>query len=395
MPWLRLQAGYSHRALWLIAAAIVLSRLLTALVFEMATIVNDSGVAIKFAGEPAYLDYGAYRAHMQTAWSELTRPFVFAQMLWSDAHKAWHWLAVQPLKPGPIFPALLHWTGYDDQRGLLSALYVLLGAVLGWIWALWVRGRGAAVWLQLLVACFPALVYYSFLVSTDLLYAAIVACWLISSWAVLDDRPGALRWATVAMCLALLTRPNALALLPLMSVLAWQGRTFMTWLLLSLMWALLGVYMLIYYLPYYWFHDVNAGATHYWGILPSDYYRGLWPEWPTWLSQPVSWLLFVSAKLLHAVGLRPSYANLDYWLVFLRALPGLLFLPGLLYGLCTARRFDRWFIFLFMLPVFVGAAQERYLLAISPLLVLWGVQVWERFARCVFFKVCGLGGMES
>jgi hypothetical protein len=180
-----------------------------------------------------------------------------------------------------------------------------------------------------------------------------------------------------------------------MSVLAWQGRSFLAWLLWSVVWAFLGVYMLIYYLPYYWVHDVNAGATHYWSILPSDYYRGLWPEWPTWLSQPLSWLLFAIAKLLHAVGLRPSYANLDHWLVFLRALPGLLFLPGLLYGLWTARWFDRWFIALFILPVFVGAAQERYLLAISPLLVFWGVQAWERSARCVFFKVCGLSGMKS
>ncbi len=166
----------------------------------------------------------------------------------------------------------------------------------------------------------------------------------------------------------------------------------MTWLLLSLLWALLGVYMLIYYLPYYWVHDVNAGATHYWGILPSDFYSGLWHEWPIWLSQPLSWFLFAVAKLMHAVGLRPSYANLDYWLVMLRSLPGLLFLPGLLYGLWTAHRFEKWFVVLFMLPVFVGATQERYLLAISPLLVLWGVQAWERSVRWVFLKFSSWGG---
>ena len=139
--------------------------------------------------------------------------------------------------------------------------------------------------------------------------------------------------------------------------------------------------MLIYYLPYYWVHDGNAGATHYWGFLPSEYYKGLWAGAPAWISQPLSWLLFAVSKLMHAVGLRPSYASVDTWLVVVRALPGLVFLPGLIYLFFTAERFERWFVFFFMLPVFVGASQERYLLALTLILLLWGVRAWIAAGR--------------
>jgi hypothetical protein len=97
----------------------------------------------------------------------------------------------------------------------------------------------------------------------------------------------------------------------MMSFLACRVKSFKSWILWSFFGGLVGVYILIYYLPYYWVHDSNAGATHYWGYLPSDYYRGLWTEVPAWISQPLSWLLFAFSKLMHAVGLRPSYSSVD------------------------------------------------------------------------------------
>jgi hypothetical protein len=92
-------------------------------------------------------------------------------------------------------------------------------------------------------------------------------------------------------------------------------------------------------------------------------------------------LLFAISKLMHAVGLRPSYASVETWLLIVRALPGLLFLPGLIYLLFAGHWFERWFVFFFMLPVFIGASQERYLLALTPILLLWGVRAWSRAGR--------------
>ena len=378
-----LKPGIGHPS-WMPLAlifAIIISRLCAILIFECANISNDSGIPIKLGGEPAFLDYLIYKNSVSNAWSEITRPFKFFVLLLDDLQGAFAWLKLQPLKPGPIYPMLVGLAGYEESRNLLSWSYQIAGALLGWHWSKFLRDRGEPLWLQILCACFPALVYYSFLVSTDLLYACLIALWLVGARAVLDNKAGALSAAGVAMLLLLLARPNSLALLPMMCLLAWRVKSFKTWLLLSLFWVVVGLYMLIYYLPYYWVHDSNAGATHYWGLLPSEYYKGLWTEAPAWISQPLSWLLFAISKLMHAVGLRPSYASIDAWLVVARALPGLVFMPGLIYLFFAAEKFERWFVFFFMLPIFIGASQERYLLALTPFWLLWGVRAWSGACR--------------
>ena len=362
-------------------STIIFSRLCAVLIFEGANIFNDSGVSIKLGGEPAFLDYAIYKNSVSNAWSEITRPFKFFNLLLDDWQSAFAWLKLQPLKPGPIYPMLIGLSGYVESRNLLAWVYQIAGALLGWHWAKCLSDRGIVLWLQILCACFPALVYYSFLVSTDLLYACLIALWLLGARAVLDNKAGALNVAGIAMLLLLLARPNSLALLPMMGLLAWKVKSFKSWLLWSLFWVFVGAYMLIYYLPYYWVHDSNAGTTHYWGFLPSEYYKGLWTEVPASISQPLSWLLFAISKLMYAFGLRPSYASVDTWLVVVRALPGLIFLPGLIYLFFAGQLFEKWFVFFFMLPVFIGASQERYLLALTPILLFWGVRAWSRASR--------------
>jgi hypothetical protein len=376
--------SYSTWMPFLLISTIIISRLCAILIFEGTNIFNDSGIRIKLGGEPAFLDYPLYKNSVSTAWSEITRPLKFFNLLLDDWQGAFAWLKIQQLKAGPIYPMLIGLTSYDESRYLLSIIYQIAGTLLGWHWAKTLSDRGQAFWLQISCACFPALVYYSFLVSTDLLYACLVALWLVGAKAVLENKAGALSAVGIAMLLLLLARPNSLALLPMMSFLAWRVKSFKSWILWSLFWGFVGVYMLIYYLPYYWVHDSNAGATHYLGFLPSEYYKGLWTEVPTWISQPLSWLLFAVSKLMHAVGLRPSYASVDTWLVVVRALPGLVFLPGLIYLFFVGQLFEKWFVFFFMLPVFIGASQERYLLALTPILLLWGVRAWSRAGRWGF-----------
>ena len=371
----------------IVLLAIIVSRLCAFLIFENAIIVNDSGIPIKFGGTTAFLDYGIYKNHISTAWTEITRPLKFLLFLLDDWQEAFSWLKQQPLKPGPIYPMIIGLTGFEEKKFLLSWIYQVAGAMLGWHWAQWLNNKSEPLWLQILSACFPALIYYAFLVSTDLLYAYLIALWLVGAWAVLEKKTWAWSWTVVAMFLLLLARPNSLALLPMMSLLAWQNRNLRVRLMWTLFWGLVGAYMLIYYLPYYWVHDSNAGVTHYWGLLPSAYYKGLWTDLPSWISQPLSWMIFAISKLIHAVGLRPSYASVELWLVITRAMPGLLFLPGLIYLLFSGHWFDRWFVFFFMLPIFIGASQERYLLALTPILLLWGVRAWGRAGRWGYHQI--------
>lgn len=369
---------------------LLLSRLVAGLIFAELSIVNDSGQAVRPWGPPAHLDFVVYQAHSVTAWDEMGRPLVFVRTWvvegWGAALAGLHSLA---LKPGPVFPALIAVTGYAHDQVLLATVYLLAGAGLAWAWAQWVRMQGASWWLQAVLACFPALVYYSFLVSTDLLFAVVMAGFYACWRGALAGGRGYIGAAMGVLLLALCTRPVALSLIPLMFLAvqaqAWSASKRVLWMLL---WTLTGLYMLVYYLPYFWVHETNGLGTHYWGLYPPQYRQGLWPNWPDWINLPMSWLLLGLSKLLHSVGLRPSYADLAPGLTMARALPGLLLLPGLLYGLWKSRREDRLFVLFFLPPVYVGAAQERYLLPVMPWLVYWGVVAWtSMYGRCRAYRL--------
>jgi hypothetical protein len=195
------------------------------------------------------------------------------------------------------------------------------------------------------------------------------------------------------LVVALLTRPNALAMIPVLyfvitfdKILKWRTK-----LICMLFFGLLGVYMLIYYLPYFWIHEGNSAHTHYWGIYPKQFNEGLFSGWPSWLNKSISFVLYAVSKVIYSVGLRPSYADISPWLVIARSWPGVLLLPGLVYGLWRGQWFDRIFVFFFLMPVYVGAAQERYLLAITPLLLLWGIQAYSLLGQQVAYRIQARG----
>lgn len=371
----------AYRALPWILLLIVLSRVFLIAFLNGVDIHNDSGVAVRFAGAPAYLDYGLYRSSSADPWGYITRPIVFLKGVLDNPSQAIDWLMFQPIWPGPFLPEMINLFGYQESQFGLALAYLVAGSALGLIWAWGLAQRGIGIVGQVLAAVFPPLVYYSFLVSTDLLYAVVIAGLFISSlWALSG---GKMRYWLVAMAIlvALLTRPNAIALLGAVVLLPFFRRETAT---LRLIWVIfcvcIGLYAFIYYLPYYFVHDGNAGRTHYWGIYPSEYYSGLFAYLPEWIDRPLSIGIFAISKVLHASGIRPSYAGLDWWLVVARSLPGLLFLPGMVYGLLRAGGFERIFIACFLLPVFVGAAQERYLLPIAPLLIIWAFCFYKDMA---------------
>jgi hypothetical protein len=177
----------------------------------------------------------------------------------------------------------------------------------------------------------------------------------------------------------MLIRPNALALIPVVFVVIYDQpnlkksfKFFMGFILFAM-----GAYMLIYYLPYFWVHAANSANTDYWGILPSSYFNGVFSFFPDFLNRILSVIFLGVSKILYSVGIRPSYALANNWLVLIRGIPGLIFLPGLIYLFWRGERIDKIFVFCFLLPVYIGAAQERYLLAITPLLIIYGFKAYE------------------
>ena len=363
---------------------IILSRLLAFGVLEQWDIVNDSGLPVKPLGQPAYLDYTTYLANTNSAWHEIYRPIRFVQLAWLDQTEGLVWLQSQHAKPGPIFLNLLAITGYDT----LGWIYIFIGGVLGFSWARFFERRNLGLWAQALACCFPALIYYSFLVSTDLLYAFLVAIFYATSWSALFNKKWAIICSTLILLTLLLIRPNALSLIPILLIVIFKNNQihsiFKFIFIISII--LLGIYMLLYYLPYFWEHESNSANTAYWGYYSKEFHEGIFTWLPDWCNNIFSLLVLALSKIIYSVGLRPSYSDVSLWLVLARAAPAVLLLPGLILAIFHAHWFERVFIFFFMIPVYVGASQERYLLAITPLLLFWGIQFYKNIYYKFFIR---------
>jgi hypothetical protein len=349
---------------------------------ELFSVINDSGVRVRFASGPAFLDFGLYSSFNFDRISALWRPFEFTRIFWVEGiAAALSWLKLMPIVPGPVYPALIHLFGFQENPASLSGVYIALGAVLGVSWASWAKTRSPLWLVQVVLGAFPFLIYYSVLVSADLLFAIWVWIFflLISRCDSSDRAPFHL--FSLVIILAILTRPTglifvgiaglALALkLPVQTLKTASGRFFVVFLIFASLWGL------VYYAPYFLVHDANGAKTHYFGLLPDAYKAGLFSALPDFIDTVFSYTLLFGAKVLHAVGLRPSYAAIDPVFTLARSLPGIFFLPGLLLVIVRGSALERVFIVCFMLPVFVAASQERYILGIMPILFYWGWVFW-------------------
>ena len=134
----------------------------------------------------------------------------------------------------------------------------------------------------------------------------------------------------------------------------------------------------IYYLPYFISYNKSSSIMTYWWTSQENYIAGIFDSIPTTLNFIFSILILGISKLLYIVCLRPSYSNVPLVLVSLRAIGGLVMLPGILYMLIRSEQIEKIFLLLFLIPILIGASQERYLLPICPILIFYGIRCWKK-----------------
>jgi hypothetical protein len=293
--------------------------------------------------------------------------------------------------PGPLYPGLLHVFDYGPENTLpLSGIYLLLsmGLVAAWLWWLWRNGL-SRLWLYIF-AVLPTPYWFMLNVSTDLLFAGVVAAfWLL--W--FDQRvPDLRRMAGVAVVvvIAALLRPNALSLLLFLCIdalirgvaLKEPSPTRRRGLLFAALVTVVLTIFAVFYLPYfYWVVAGKSASVTYFGWLPNQYLNGLWPELPKMLNLGLSWSALLAAKILYLTGLRPSFGGTIAPLVVLRILPGIIMLPGLLWLLIRAEWRVRLFVVFFLAPILLGISQDRYILPLQPVLFFYGAKAWEEIIK--------------
>ena len=333
--------------------------------FAVIPFANEDGQPVSPLLYQAGIDfhfYVAYREIVEMLWKELLTP------LESPTH----------IIPGPGIPFLLNVFAYDSNNTLpLAMFYLCCSVALVWVSLLWLLRRDIDWPWLLLFALLPNPVWFTLSISSDLPFALVFALFLFTYFG--DGRSG--RHMTAALALAIiaaLLRPNGLLLLVFFAV--HQAAFIRTRAAIAYIVMAIGslLIFLSYFQPYFWAFSMSSELMTYFGVPQKTYVAGIFEELPQHLNVLLSVLTMMGAKLLYFVGLRPSYGETPLLLVLIRAAAGIILLPGLL-TLAFRREFALILLgAIMLLPYVTGVSQDRYNLALLPILFWSGVAFYSR-----------------
>lgn len=293
------------------------------------------------------------------------------------------------MSPLPLFPLILMAFDYEENNTLpLAFLYLILCCLTCIIWLSWLKENGCSTFGLWLFIIIPNPIYFMLAVGTDLPFALLFSVFFVSYFSKTHKKS---IWLTALFFLFLL-RPNAISV-GLFVVFDQINRSLDTAKSLKLIVSclillgtlILGFFSLPYFLVYF---DLSRDFT-YFGISNEEYFEGIYPNLINVFDHILSFLTFLIAKTLYFCGLRPSYSDIPTQILMLRSFVGIFLLPGLIYIFFTDKRDLKILIFLFILPIFIGATQDRYHLAIFPILYLYGFQQYARlfnFLKNILYK---------
>lgn len=356
-------------------AVAILSRLLFAAFAVMISLKTENGFLVSPFIEIPFGDYGFYFKHMSEHFRSLFEPFLF----FYQGNSLESWLE-RPLAPGPLFPWLLNIFNYPKQPVILASVYLIASALLVFGWTLYYRARGVSLWGQLALIAFPLLLWYSLVLSTELPMSIALFMFFCGALAAPRWPFGGISCALIGFILMLLIRPNSLSLFPAILIVFFLNRKDMSkWVAMAavILTTFIFAYFVLYYAPYFLMVQNSSFALNYWGLFPQQYSEGIYPNLPAFFDQIISNGALIISKLIYASGLRPSYSDVPAIFVLLRGMGGLLILPGIFYCFYRGSWLERVLLFGFLLPLIITVAQERYLLPLAPLLLLYGGIFWK------------------
>jgi hypothetical protein len=191
------------------------------------------------------------------------------------------------------------------------------------------------------------------------------------------------------MIFALLTRPNGYSLLIFILIdFLYRHAIHKRNNIFPIFTVLILTFVFSLYLYPYFITELKRASSDmaFFGIKSSEYTAGLFGSLPQAIDTILSFGALGAAKILYFVGLRPTYGETSVELVILRAVSGVILLPGFLRIAFAGSNRVRLFTAIFFLPIFLGPSQDRYNLPIFPLLFLHGAVAWEKAWDCVRTK---------
>ena len=353
----------------------ILSRVLFAVLAVMIVLKDEKGNEVSPLVEVSFGDYEFYNKFVLEIFSMLQAPFLF----FYHGGSVGAWIAQGPI-PGPFFPWLLNVFDYSTHSLALASVYLIASALLVFGWVLYYRTKKVSVWGQLALIAFPLLLWYSLAISTELPMSVAVFMFCCGALTIRRSPFWGFACTLLAFILMLMIRPNSLSLFPAMLLVVFLNRDLMSKWCAAAVVMLIGtlfMYFVVYYAPYFFMIKESALVLTYWELYPEQYLEGLFPNLPLLVNQVISNGALIVSKIIYASGLRPSYSDTPTLLVSLRAIGGIWILPGIFYCFYLGSWLERVLLLGFLLPLLLTVAQERYLLPIAPLLLLYGGMFWK------------------
>ena len=274
-----------------------------------------------------------------------------------------------PVLSAPVFPVVLLIFDYGPDNTLPLALaYVLLGCILSVIWLRWLHDHGLSLFWLILFAFLPHSVWFTVNLGTDLIAAVFFVGFYLSYVAPSRDDVKFF-WALMFLALYLLTRPNGMSLLLFFIAveLVRMNRTTPRYrMVIPLAGTLVMVPMAVFYFPHLVAYTLGTVHFSYYGYPVLEYLSGIYGFLPKWLDLILSWTSLAIAKVTYFFGLRPTYGDTPLLIVLIRAAPGIVFTIGFIYLVCRGSGREKFFVAIYMLPVLLGASQDRYSFPIQP-----------------------------
>jgi len=285
----------------------------------------------------------------------------------------------------PVFPMLLSALNYQEGNTLpFAVFYLFLSSLLVFLWLRWLWAKGIAAHWLFVFALIPNPIWFTLSISTELVFALVFAVFYLAYTAPGSNRSRVALWI-LFLGLTLLTRPNGVSVLLFVIAdgLLFTSRSLrVNFLPIALVITPILAGTIFFFGPHFNIFVVHSATMSYFGTEQGHYLTGIYGALPVWLDWPLSWISLVGAKMLYFVGLRPTYGELPLVVQFVRGAVGVILLPGLIYLFLRADWRLRLLVGLYLLPIFLGASQDRYNLPIQPILFFYGVlslsAIWSR-----------------
>lgn len=280
----------------------------------------------------------------------------------------------------PLMPLLIIATDYREGNTLpLATVFLLVSCCAFLIWLEILRRVDLPGYWLVAFALLPTPLWFAINMTLDsLLSFTLVVFYFL--YFIQTDLKHRFLILCVSALLIMMTRSNGIFLLGFLiaDLLFFKTLSRRQIVPMAVFLTVIAGIVVFLFWPLYAFELNKATVAHTtFGLTQQQWLAGVVSWLPDPLDQVVSWLGYAVAKFLYFCGLRPSFADTEGWKLLLRAAPGLIVFPGLLFLFFAGEVRQRLFVLCYMFPIFGHLPQDRYSLAIQPLLFLYGARCFE------------------